>query len=251
MYAKSLSGIFAVHKPYGITSAQVLEKIKDIIQKDFRISRKQIKLGHGGTLDSTATGVLVIGSGSATPQLKYLLQGEKEYLVKGCLGIATDTLNETGNITEELPFDHITESHLASKLLDFQGHIKQVPPLYSALKLKGQRYSDITREGKVITPEARFVHCYEAHLEEFSSPFFTLKLLTGRGFYVRSLVNDLGKAVGSCAHVTKLQRTRQGPFTLKKSLQEDQWSAENIIKAIRKLKKAQNNYIHDCIKDKW
>ncbi|CAL4108995.1 unnamed protein product [Meganyctiphanes norvegica] len=248
---KSLNGIFAVHKPYGITSAQLLEKIKDIVQKELSISRKYIKFGHGGTLDSTATGVLVIGSGSATPQLKYLIGGEKEYFVKGCLGKSTDTLNEAGKVTEELPFDHVTESQLAFKLLNFQGRIKQVPPLYSALKLKGQRYSDIAREGNSITPTARFVHCYEAQLEGFSPPFFTLKLLTGRGFYVRSLVNDLGKEVGSCAHVCELVRTRQGPFTLKNSLQEDQWSVKNITKAIRYSTKKKNKYVQDCIDNKW
>ncbi|XP_066949035.1 pseudouridylate synthase TRUB1-like isoform X4 [Macrobrachium rosenbergii] len=143
---KSLNGIFPVLKPHGITSAQLLNVIKEKLAEELSSGHKSaMKMGHGGTLDSTATGIIVVGIGNDCKRLKVFLNSEKSYFVRGQLGIATDTYNETGQILMERRYDHVTENMLQERLKDFEGRIKQTPPVYSALKKDGKRYSDLVR----------------------------------------------------------------------------------------------------------
>lgn len=253
----NLNGIFPLMKPHGITSAQLLNRLKERLLDGSQGSKKSptLKMGHGGTLDSTATGVLVAGIGNECKKLKCFLDSDKVYLVRSQLGVATDTYNDIGQVTMEKLYEHVTADILQERLRQFEGRIKQVPPIYSALKKHGRRYSDWAREGVEIEIKPRIVHCYELKLTEFEPPYFSVSVTCGPGFYIRSLIHDLGQAVGSCAHVQDLQRTKQGPFHINDALCEDQWTAEHIKMSIskwkHKLNRYFNNYEFKVQHDKW
>ncbi|AWP17179.1 putative tRNA pseudouridine synthase 1 isoform 3 [Scophthalmus maximus] len=239
---QALNGLFAIHKKQGPTSADVLNMLKEALLKagvknpNPRKRKKQsLKLGHGGTLDSAASGVLVVGVGNGTKMLSTMLAGSKKYVAVGELGKATDTLDATGKMVLEKDFEHITRVDIEEKLKSFTGDIMQVPPLYSALKKDGQRLSVLLQKGhKVEAKPARPVTVYNLTLQEFKPPLFTLDIECGGGFYVRSLVDDLGKALSSCAHVKELVRTKQGQFTLEEhALHEGQWTLEHVLRSLQ------------------
>ncbi|XP_037836984.1 probable tRNA pseudouridine synthase 1 isoform X4 [Kryptolebias marmoratus] len=177
--------------------------------------------------------------------LSKMLTGSKKYVAVGELGKATDTLDATGTVILEKGFEHITKPDMEDKLKYFTGDIMQVPPLYSALKKDGQRLSVLLKQGhKVEAKPARPVTVYSLTLQEFKSPLFTLDIECGGGFYVRSLVDDLGKALSSCAHVKELIRTKQGPFTLQDhALQEEQWNLENILRSLQSCSEGDQNLV--------
>uniref|UniRef100_A0A452T476 tRNA pseudouridine(55) synthase n=1 Tax=Ursus maritimus TaxID=29073 RepID=A0A452T476_URSMA len=179
----SLSGVFAVHKPKGPTSAELLNRLKEKLlaeagmpSPEWTKRKKQtLKIGHGGTLDSAARGVLVVGIGRGTKMLTSMLSGSKRYIAIGELGKATDTLDSTGKVTEEKPYDKITQEDIEGILQKFTGNIMQVPPLYSALKKDGQRLSTLMKRGEVVEAKpARPVTVYSLSLQKFQPPFFTL-----------------------------------------------------------------------------
>ncbi|XP_005995377.2 probable tRNA pseudouridine synthase 1 [Latimeria chalumnae] len=238
---QSLSGLFAIYKPKGPTSADVLNKLKEKLMEEADmkpLSRKRkkqtLKVGHGGTLDSAASGVLVVGIGRGTKMLGSMLSGSKKYTAVGELGKATDTLDAIGTVTEEKPYGHITKDDLEGILWKFTGDTMQVPPLYSALKKDGQRLSCLVKKGEAVEAKpARPVTVYSLSLQEFKPPLFTLNVECGGGFYVRSLVSDIGKELSTCAHVKELTRTKQGPFTLDEHiLHEEKWTVDEIAQAI-------------------
>ncbi|XP_054975370.1 pseudouridylate synthase TRUB1 [Sorex araneus] len=238
----SLSGVFAVHKPKGPTSAELLNRLKEKLlaeagmpSPEWTKRKKQaLKIGHGGTLDSAARGVLVVGIGRGTKMLTSMLSGSKRYIAIGELGKATDTLDSTGRVTEEKPYDKITQEDIEGILQKFTGNIMQVPPLYSALKKDGQRLSTLMKRGEVVEAKpARPVTVYSLSLQKFQPPLFTLDVECGGGFYIRSLVSDIGKELSSCASVLELIRTKQGPFTLEEhALPEDKWTIDDIAQSL-------------------
>ncbi|XP_071760982.1 pseudouridylate synthase TRUB1 [Centroberyx gerrardi] len=240
---QSLNGLFAVYKKQGPTSADVLNNLKEALLKEAGVKnpnprkrkKQDVKMGHGGTLDSAASGVLVVGVGTGTKMLSTMLTGSKKYIAVGELGKATDTLDATGSVVLEKDFEHITRVDFEEKLKTFTGDIMQVPPLYSALKKDGQRLSVLLKKGhKVEAKPARAVTVYNLILQDFKPPLFTLDIECGGGFYVRSLVDDLGKALSSCAHVKELSRTKQGQFTLEDhALREDHWTLEHILRSLQ------------------
>ncbi|XP_069564912.1 pseudouridylate synthase TRUB1 [Brachyistius frenatus] len=240
---QSLNGVFAIYKKQGPTSADVLNTLKETLLKEAGVQnpnprkrkKQSLKMGHGGTLDSAACGVLVVGVGNGTKMLSTLLTGSKKYVAVAELGKATDTLDATGSVILEKDFEHITRLDVEEKLKAFTGDIMQVPPLYSALKKDGQRLSVLLKKGhKVEAKPARPVTVHNLTLQEFKPPLFTLDIECGGGFYVRSLVDDLGKALSSCAHVKDLTRTKQGPFTLQEhTLHEERWTLEHILRALQ------------------
>uniref|UniRef100_A0A673W0L2 tRNA pseudouridine(55) synthase n=1 Tax=Salmo trutta TaxID=8032 RepID=A0A673W0L2_SALTR len=214
---QSLNGLFAIYKKEGPTSADVLNSLKEALLKE------------------AASGVLVIGIGNGTKMLSTMLAGSKKYMAVGELGKATDTLDATGNVVHEKLYDHITREAFEEKLKQFTGDIMQVPPLYSALKKDGKRLSVLLKQGhEVEAKPARPVTVYNLSLQDFTPPLFTLDVECGGGFYIRSLVDDLGKALSSCAHVRKLIRTKQGQFTLDDhTLQEEHWTLQHIVQSMQ------------------
>ncbi|XP_051778415.1 probable tRNA pseudouridine synthase 1 [Erpetoichthys calabaricus] len=238
---QSLNGVFAVYKKEGPTSADVLNTLKLKLleeagmKQNLKRKKQILKVGHGGTLDNSASGVLVVGIGKGTKMLSNMLKGSKKYTTVGEFGKTTDTLDATGKVTEELSYDHIKKDDLIKILQKFSGNIMQVPPLYSALKKDGQRLSVLVKKGVPVEAKpARPVTVFNLELQNFSLPLFTLDIECGGGFYVRSLVCDIGKELSSCAHVKKLIRTKQGPFTLEEhALHEDKWTIDAIAESIQ------------------
>ena len=226
-----LDGIFAVAKPTAWTSTDVVQKVRSTLEKARRRAgkKKKFKVGHGGTLDPLATGVLVLGVGRGCRSLESYLKGEKTYRATGLLGSETDTFDSDGQIVAEKPFEHITPEAFADCLDDFRGDIFQVPPMYSALRVDGRRLYDLAREGITVDREPRPVHISKLDLVDLSLPEFSLDVTCSGGTYIRSLISDIGKSLDSLAHMTSLERTVQGPFHLGDCLSEEFFGDSDAI----------------------
>ena len=154
-------------------------------------------------------------------------------------------------MTRKLPYDHVTREQLHEAIATFVGQISQVPPVFSALKHKGKRLSDIARAGDTLPEiQPRLVQVDNITCTDFSPPHFTLDIKCGGGFYVRSLVHDLGEVVGTCAHVMALDQTEQGPFTRDDAIPEYQWTLENVLAAIDASKAKFADYLKNNIQSK-
>ena len=218
----SLNGIFAVNKTKGETSAATVARIKTAILsnaegKERKALGRRLKVGHGGTLDPMATGVLVIGLGSGCKALQDFLKGTKGYRAVGRFGTAFDTLDCTGVVVEERPVDLGTLSREAFQaILDtkFTGDILQRPPAFSAVHVDGKRAYELARANKPVDIPPRPVHVEHLSIIAWGPPSFTLEIGCGGGTYVRSLIADSAAEYGQLAAMYELERTKQGPFTL-------------------------------------
>ncbi|XP_046652571.1 probable tRNA pseudouridine synthase 1 isoform X2 [Daphnia pulicaria] len=206
-------------------------------------SNAPIKMGHGGTLDKNATGILVVGINEGCAQLPAFLDGSKVYFGNCVFGRATDTYNNEGQTTMEKPYDHITLTEINDFKAAIKGEVLQKPPPYSALKLQGRRLSDLAREGVPVDPKPRLVTCYDFTVIEFAPPKLTFELSCSKGFYVRSLVHDLGIVLNSCAYLDTLERTRQGPFETQHCLTEEQCTVTGIRKKILEMQQVTREYL--------
>jgi tRNA pseudouridine55 synthase len=201
---RDVSGILLLDKPLAITSNDALQRVKRIY--------RAAKAGHTGSLDPLADGLLPVCLGAATKLSAFLLDADKKYRVRARLGVTTTTADAEGEVLEERPAGHVTEEAVRSVLPQFTGEIDQVPPMYSALKHKGQRLYKLAREGVEVEREPRRVHIYALELGEVALPEFELEVHCSKGTYVRTLVEDIGEALGCGAHVTALRRTAVGPY---------------------------------------
>lgn len=206
-------------------------------KKARRNKKRVIKVGHGGTLDPLATGVLVIGVGKGTKLLQGYLSGSKKYTAEGELGFETTTLDmdPKGNITKKAPFDHVSRDDIEKALPSFIGASQQVPPIFSAIRKDGQRLHALARAGATeedFKIEAREVVVHNIELLDVTLPRFSLDIESGGGTYVRSLIRDIAYKLDSVATMTGLERTKQGQFTLEDSLHRDEWTPDNIYAAI-------------------
>jgi len=219
------SGLCAVHKPKGCTSANVVSRVKYM----FDPKGKRVKVGHGGTLDPMAEGVLILGIGEGTKQLSKYLSGSKGYAAVGLMGKAYDTLDITGKEVETADFGHVTAEMLENALSTFRGDFLQMPPMYSALKSQGRRLYDLAREGIEVEREARPVSVYDlALVRNRELPEFSLEIECSGGFYVRSLIADICAEVGTVGCMSELVRTKQAMFTLSDCLSEEEWTQEKL-----------------------
>lgn len=203
-----IDGLLVVDKPAGWTSHDVVAKL--------RSATRQRRIGHAGTLDPDATGVLLVGLGRATRLLRFLQETTKEYRGEVAFGIATSTLDAAG---EELArcVMPVTEADVRAATTRFVGTIEQVPPMVSALRVGGRRLHELAREGKEIERAPRTVRVDRLELEAFTPgefPRATVRVVCSSGTYVRSLAADLGEALGGHAHLASLRRLRVGAFTL-------------------------------------
>ena len=221
-----LNGVFAVYKPPGVTSTRLLNSIK------YTLSRHQpapngarrplVKAGHGGTLDPLAEGVLVVGVGSGCKQLSSYLGSSKCYTVTAQLGSATDTYDADGKVTNEAVaavVGAVTGTHIREALTTFVGSIQQRPPVYSAVHVNGRRAHQLARSGRTVVIPEREVEVHRAEVSHYDADKaqVVLRLWTGKGTYVRSIVHDLGVALGCYAHVTRLIRDQQGRWVVKRA----------------------------------
>lgn len=196
-----------------MTSHDVVAKIRRGLQLK--------KVGHAGTLDPLATGVLVICVGAATRLSEYVMQSSKCYRAQVRLGIITDTYDAEGEIMQESDPGHITRAIVENVLPLFTGEIEQIPPMYSAIKQAGRKLYDLARAGEVVKREARPVRIYKLEIADWSPPEFTLDVICTAGTYIRSLAYDLGETLGVGAHLAGLVRMSSGAFTLERAIRLD------------------------------
>jgi tRNA pseudouridine55 synthase len=203
-----VSGVLVVDKPVGLTSHDVVQ----IIRRGTGIRRA----GHTGTLDPRASGVLVILIGPAVRLSEYVSASDKRYQATIHLGSSTSTYDSEGVLTgSNIPVSHLTEERFDEVLQTFVGEIQQVPPPYSAVKVKGRKAYEYAREGEELELEPRTIQVYSLDILEWAPPEVVIDVYCSSGTYVRSLANDLGKELGVGAHLIGLRRTKSGRFTLR------------------------------------
>ena len=205
-----IHGFVNIDKPAGLTSHDVVARLRRLAG--------QRRVGHGGTLDPAATGVLPIGLGEATRLLPYLVEGRKRYLATIELGRTTTTDDAEGTIVAEGPVPPLTIDQLEQALAAITGTIQQVPPMYSAIQVGGQRMYDLARQGQTITLAARPVEIEQIAIVDWRSPLLQLDIRCGKGTYIRAIARDLGAALGCGAHLRTLRRSAVGPLTLREAV---------------------------------
>ncbi len=219
--------IILIDKPLDWTSFQVVNKIRWLIRSTFGI--KKIKVGHAGTLDPLASGLLILCTGKMTKSIEQFMGQEKEYTGTFTLGSTTPSYDLETEIDNTFPTDHITEELLQATLNQFVGTIDQYPPVFSALKKDGKRLYEFAREGIEVEIPARKVNIRSFELTQKAIPKVDFKVICSKGTYIRSLANDYGKALNSGAHLSALRRTRIGEFNIEQAI-----SIEDFEKQIKK-----------------
>ena len=219
------NGIIIIDKPAGWTSMDVCGKLRGIL--------KTKRVGHAGTLDPMATGVLPVFVGSATRAVSYAEAGDKEYIAGLRLGLVTNTQDTSGEVLEQHPAEGITRGQLEAVLARFTGKIQQVPPMYSAIKIGGQKLYELARKGQEIERPARTVTIHGLELLEPEEPGgdWRLRVRCSKGTYVRTLCHDIGRALGCGGCMSSLRRTMAAGFTLAEShtLEEVQQAGESLL----------------------
>jgi len=215
---RAVTGFLLIDKPQGWTSHDVVAKVRGTIGGG--------KVGHAGTLDPMATGLLVLGLGGATRLLRFVQDREKEYLATALFGVATDTLDADGAILTREPLSVIDED-VDAVMERFRGEIMQMPPMVSARRVEGRRLYELAREGREIDRESRPVTIHELELIDLAPsdyPEVSFRVVCSTGTYIRTLADDLARALGGRAHLVMLQRTRIGALELSAAVSMDQFS---------------------------
>jgi len=202
--------VLLIDKPFEWTSFDVVKKVRFLLQKKFRY--KWLKVGHAGTLDPLATGLMILCTGNATKDITRYLSMEKEYIATICLGKSTPSFDLETQPDQAFPIDHITRELILKTLPQFKGKINQIPPVFSAKHLNGKRAYDYARKGKEVELQANTVFIREIELIEFNKPVVVLRIKCGKGTYIRSLARDFGLALNSGAHLIALKRISIGDF---------------------------------------
>ena len=208
--------ILYVDKPLEWTSFDAVKRIRGSIVR--RLHVPKIKVGHAGTLDPLATGVIILVTGRATRRIEELQAGVKEYVATMALGATTPSFDLETPVDAHFPTDHITEDLVRRTLTQFLGRIEQIPPAYSAIKIGGERAYHYARRGDDPKLKPKTLVIDEIELLEYASTSITIRVVCSKGTYIRALARDIGEALGSGAHLTALRRTRVGDATLDQCL---------------------------------
>lgn len=209
-----------IDKPLGWTSFDVVKRIRGALSR--RLHVKKLKVGHAGTLDPLATGVMAVVTGRATKLIPTLQDGVKEYVATIALGATTPSFDLETAIDATYPTGHITEELVRAALERFTGRIEQVPPAYSACKVDGHRAYDMARKGREVTLQPKILVIDAIELLQYSQESITVRVVCSKGTYIRALARDIGQALGSGAHLTALRRTRVGAADISQCLTVDQ-----------------------------
>lgn len=216
-----MDGILVVNKPSGITSHDVV----DFIRRKFNIKR----VGHAGTLDPLATGVLVMLLGNATKLSNTFINDDKEYIAKLYFGKSTDTQDSQGKVLEEKNIEPLDIENIRKALENFKGEIEQIPPMVSAIKHKGKKLYELARSGKTVVREPRKIRISEIEILDFKFPEITFKVKCSKGTYVRTLCEDIGRSLGVPSHMSGLVRSASGDFLLENSKNMEDVNEKDII----------------------
>ncbi|WP_040211772.1 tRNA pseudouridine(55) synthase TruB [Clostridium polynesiense] len=230
-----MNGIINVNKPEGITSFDVVRTIK-------RLCEKKEKVGHAGTLDPLATGVLPVCIGKATKIIDYVMNETKIYKAVLKLGVNTDTYDKEGSVVLTRSTEEITKEGLIKSLKAFIGEVSQVPPMYSALKVNGTRLYELARKGIEVERQPRKVHIYSIDILSFNLPYAEILVHCSKGTYIRSLCYDIGEALNCGAAMWELERRKNGIFDINSSIKLEELNSDNITENLVSLEEALIKY---------
>ncbi len=214
-------GVLNVNKPAGWTSHDVVAKVRTLLRES--------KVGHAGTLDPAATGVLPLLIGRGTRIAEYLLDWDKEYRAVLRLGATTDTQDATGAMLTTRSLEGLTEKRIHEAVARFQGRLKQIPPMYSAVKVGGVPLYRAARAGRIVEREPREVTVYEIEVLEVRVPDVSLRVRCSKGTYVRTLCGDIGDALGVGGHLRALERRRVGPLVLEQAVTVEDIGRQHVM----------------------
>jgi tRNA pseudouridine55 synthase len=208
-----MNGILLVDKPKGLTSHDVVFKIR----KKFKLK----KVGHGGTLDPLATGLLLILIGKATKQSNNFTQAKKGYNFACRLGLSTDTDDAEGRVIKIADFHQLSNNEIKKAVMSFKGEVSQEVPRYSAVKVNGKKLYELARQGKKVRLPKRKVHIYDLKVKRINPPLISLEIMCSKGTYIRSICRDLGKKLGCGGITSKLKRTYIEPYDIREAYKLD------------------------------
>ena len=217
--SEAVTGILNIDKPVGPTSHDVVRKLRWLLDKK--------RVGHAGTLDPLASGVLVVAAGRATRLLEYVVGQRKRYLAEIRLGQTSTTYDGEGEISPAQAVN-ASQDEIETTLSAFRGAIKQIPPMHSAVKQKGRPLYELAREGREVERAARAVTVYELEIVRWQSPVLQLRIVCSAGTYIRSLAHDLGQSLGCGGYLSGLQRTAVGTFTIADAISPNSLTRNNV-----------------------
>ncbi len=225
--------IIPINKPYEWTSFDVVKKIKNQVSKKLRqslnIRLKNFKVGHAGTLDPLAEGLVLVCTGKATKKINELMIAEKEYIATIMLGKTTPSFDLETDYDQTFSTEHINEEMVKEVLQDFIGEQQQTPPVFSAKNINGKRAYEYARKGENIEMKSNLITIYEIELIAFEMPHITFRVVCSKGTYIRSLARDIGEKLSSGAHLTKLIRTRIGDYNIESSITLQEFESFLVI----------------------
>ena len=223
-----MDGFVFLDKSEGISSTQEGAKLKRVFNTK--------KIGHVGTLDPFATGLLIIGVNKATKGITFFDDFTKEYVATIKLGVLTDSLDKTGNVIKEEKVPSLSKDKIIDTLNSFLGKSKQIPPMTSAIKINGQKLYKLAHQGKEIDRPSRDIEVFEIELIDFKDDLITFRALVSKGTYVRVLASDIAEKLGTVGHLVELRRTKVGPFKVEDAVKAESVSDRSLISTYDILK---------------
>ena len=220
--------VLYLDKPLGWTSFDAVKRVRGALTR--RMGVKKLKVGHAGTLDPLATGVMILCTGRATRRIEELQAGVKEYVATIALGATTPSYDLETEIDATYPTEHITRELVEETLQKFHGRIEQIPPAFSAVKVDGKRAYELARKGREVELKPKILVIDEIELLEYSQSSITIRVVCSKGTYIRALARDIGATLGSGGHLTALRRTKVGDVAIENCLSIQQ--AAELIKNV-------------------
>ena len=238
-----MNGVLNIFKPKGMSSFDAVRVVKKVAGTG--------KVGHTGTLDPEATGVLPICIGRATKIIDYIMDSEKVYEVTLKLGIRTTTYDLEGEVLEERDPSHLTEEEILNAINSFKGEYSQIPPMYSALKQNGVRLYELARKGIEVERKGRLINIHNLEDIKINNPYISMKVTCSKGTYIRSLCYDIGEKLGVFATMTQLNRAKTSVFLQEKSININELTKENINDYILSMEEALEKYDKIIVNKKY
>lgn len=238
-----MNGVLNIFKPKGMSSFDAVRVVKNVAGTG--------KVGHTGTLDPEATGVLPICIGRATKIIDYIMDSEKVYEVTLKLGIRTTTYDLEGEVLEERDPSHLTEEEILNSINSFKGEYSQIPPMYSALKQNGVRLYELARKGIEVERKGRLINIHNLEDIKINNPYISMKVTCSKGTYIRSLCYDIGEKLGVFATMTQLNRAKTSVFSQEKSININELTKENINDYILSMEEALEKYDKIVVNKKY
>ena len=238
-----MNGVLNIFKPKGMSSFDAVRVVKKVARTG--------KVGHTGTLDPEATGVLPICIGRATKIIDYIMDSEKVYEVTLKLGIRTTTYDLEGEVLEERDPSHLTEEEILNSINSFKGEYSQIPPMYSALKQNGVRLYELARQGIEVERKGRLINIRNLEDIKINNPYISMKVTCSKGTYIRSLCYDIGEKLGVFATMTQLNRAKTSVFSQEKSININELTKENINDYILSMEEALEKYDKIVVNKKY